>query len=238
MLLGSSPPKILILTCRCCWILLPGGRARLHTGPGLAGVSRCRGASGVHWFWFGRCGGRKSNDRRVPSVKRTQELIPTLEMIFNAVKAAGIRAIVSAGWGGLGGAEVPPNIFILPGHPGVPHDWLFTKVSAVCHRKSCLCPATAYASLLNVPDGGAGTTAIGLLLGKPTIIVPFFGDQPFWGNMVYKAGAGPEPIPQKKLNVERLANAIDFCKTPAAKAAAERMGAQIMAEVGPQRLNA
>lgn len=141
MLLGSSPPKILILTCRCCWILLPGGRARLHTGPGLAGVSRCRGASGVHWFWFGRCGGRKSNDRRVPSVKRTQELIPTLEMIFNAVKAAGIRAIVSAGWGGLGGAEVPPNIFILPGHPGVPHDWLFTKVSAVCHRKSCLCPA-------------------------------------------------------------------------------------------------
>ena len=45
----------------------------------------------------------------------------------------------------------------------VPHDWLFAdgRVSAVCHH------------------GGAGTTAIGLKNGVPTIVVPFFGDQPF-----------------------------------------------------------
>lgn len=37
------------------------------------------------------------------------------ETIMEAVKAAGVRALVSAGWGGLGGADVPPEIFILKG---------------------------------------------------------------------------------------------------------------------------
>jgi len=82
------------------------------------------------------------------------------ETIFSAISKSGVRALVSAGWGGIGGVSVPPNVFILG---NVPHDWLFGKVSAVCHH------------------GGAGTTAIGLFMGKPTIVVPFFGDQPFWG---------------------------------------------------------
>ena len=38
-----------------------------------------------------------------------------------------------------------------------------------------------------------GTTAAGLCAGKPTMICPFFGDQHFWGQMVYQAGVGPEP---------------------------------------------
>lgn len=80
--------------------------------------------------------------------------------IFDAVERAGLRALVSAGWGGLGGVDVPSNIFILG---NVPHDWLFEHVCAVVHH------------------GGAGTTAIGLKKGKPTLVVPFFGDQPFWG---------------------------------------------------------
>lgn len=61
-------------------------------------------------------------------------LVLYLETIFDATRLANVRAIVSAGWGGLGGKDVPPNVFILTGN--VPHDWLFTKVSAVCHRKS------------------------------------------------------------------------------------------------------
>lgn len=78
----------------------------------------------------------------------------------------GVRALVSAGWGGIGGSSIPSNVFILG---NVPHDWLFDKVAAVCHH------------------GGAGTTAIGLRMGKPTIVVPFFGDQPFWGELTCKA---------------------------------------------------
>ena len=39
------------------------------------------------------------------------------------------------------------------------------------------------------------------------------GDQPFWGRRVAKLGAGPEPIPRKKLTVERLAQAIQEAVT-------------------------
>ena len=67
------------------------------------------------------------------------------ETIFDAVERSGVRAIVSAGWGGLGGTDIPSSVFILPGHPGVPHDWLFKHVSAVCHR-------TLHFTLLPLPS--------------------------------------------------------------------------------------
>lgn len=78
------------------------------------------------------------------------------QMIFKAVEMAGVRALVSQGWGGLGGENVPDNVFMLG---NVPHDWLFPRVTAC------------------VIHGGAGTTAIALKTGKPLQIVPFFGDQ-------------------------------------------------------------
>ena len=82
---------------------------------------------------------------------------------------------------------MPDNILMIE---NCPHDWLFRQVSCVIHH------------------GGAGTTAAGLALGLPTIIVPFFGDQQFWGNIVARAGAGPPPIPHKHLNLQNLSDAI------------------------------
>jgi UDP:flavonoid glycosyltransferase YjiC (YdhE family) len=67
------------------------------------------------------------------------------KMIFDAVKIAGVRALVSKGWGGLGGDNTPDNIFMLE---NTPHDWLFPRVKAVIHH------------------GGAGTAAAGLRSGK------------------------------------------------------------------------
>ncbi|CAL8160506.1 unnamed protein product [Prunus armeniaca] len=46
-----------------------------------------------------------------------------------------------------------------------------------------------------VRHGVAGTTAAGLIAACPTTIVPFFGDQPFWGQRVHAIGVGPAPIP-------------------------------------------
>jgi hypothetical protein len=66
------------------------------------------------------------------------------------------------------------------------------------------------------------------------VIVPFFGDQPFWGSMVAAAGAGPEPIPHKQLDSKNLAEAISFCLSEEARAAAQTMAGRMQTENGVQ----
>lgn len=134
-------------------------------------------------------------------------------LIFEAVKKTGQRALVSKGWGGFGADEIgiPEGVFMLG---NVPHDWLFKHVSAVVHH------------------GGAGTTAAGISAGRPTLVVPFFGDQPFWGAMVAKAGAGPDPIPHKQLTADNLAEAIEVCLKPESQERAKELAAKIASEKG------
>ncbi|KAK5267296.1 hypothetical protein LTR99_006483 [Exophiala xenobiotica] len=132
-------------------------------------------------------------------------------MIFDAVEKANVRALISRGWGGMGdGMDKPDGVFMID---NVPHDWLFPKVDAVVHH------------------GGAGTTAAGLRFGKPTMIVPFFGDQPFWSAMVARAGAGAkEALPLKKLDADRFAESIRQCLEPDARAKAEEIARSIQEE--------
>ncbi|CAF1110989.1 unnamed protein product [Didymodactylos carnosus] len=132
--------------------------------------------------------------------------------VLEAVKLAGCRAIISKGWGGIGdGIELPENIYLIG---NCPHDWLFQHVAAVCHH------------------GGAGTTAAGLRLGKPTIVVPFFGDQFFWGAMIHKIGAGPAPQHGKNLKASKLADAFRLALEPETQQAAQRLSEQMKKENG------
>ena len=133
--------------------------------------------------------------------------------VFDAIMQTGQRALVSKGWCGLGSIdpEIPPNIFMLD---NCPHDWLFKHVSCVVHH------------------GGAGTTATGLALGRPTVIIPFFGDQSFWGSIVAKAGVGPKPIPYKELTTSGLATAIREALKPATLVKATELGGKIGKENG------
>ncbi|KAI4196827.1 MAG: hypothetical protein LQ350_006293 [Teloschistes chrysophthalmus] len=135
------------------------------------------------------------------------------ELIFDAIKQTGQRALVSKGWGGFGANQIglPNSVFMLG---NVPHDWLFQHVSCVVHH------------------GGAGTTAAGIAAGKPTVVVPFFGDQPFWGSMVAKAGAGPWPVPYKQLTASKLAGSIMEALQPNALQKAQALGASIQKESG------
>src|SRR5450432_2465473 len=59
-----------------------------------------------------------------------------------------------------------------------------------------------------VHHGGVGTTAAGLAAGVPSVITPFFGDQPFWGQRVYELGVGSRPISKRHLNVDTLTEGI------------------------------
>ncbi len=112
------------------------------------------------------------------------------QIILEAVRRTGVRAVLAQGWGGLeldDSVQSESVMFI----EAAPHGWLFPQVNAVVHH------------------GGCGTTAAGLLAGKPSIICPFFGDQPFWGRHVERLGVGPSPLPQSKITVDRLCRAID-----------------------------
>ncbi|KAL5001734.1 hypothetical protein BDV10DRAFT_149117 [Aspergillus recurvatus] len=133
-------------------------------------------------------------------------------IVFEAVQKAGVRAVVSKGWGNIGADHAASDSIMMIDK--CPHDWLFQHVSCVVHH------------------GGAGTTAAGLALGKPTIIVPFFGDQAFWGSIVSRAGAGPDPIPWKRLTAEKLAEAIQVALKDETKRKAEEIGEQMRSEQG------
>ena len=137
------------------------------------------------------------------------------DLVLEALRRAGQRAILLSGWGGLHKAELPASVFMVD---SVPFTWLFPRLAAVVHH------------------GGAGTTAFGLRAGVPSIVIPFFGDQPFWGRRVAELGVGPMPIPRQKLTAERLAQAIQTAVTdPAMRQRAAELGAKIQAEDGVGR---
>jgi UDP:flavonoid glycosyltransferase YjiC (YdhE family) len=139
----------------------------------------------------------------------------TADLILEALAQAKQRGIILPGWGGLRKANLPDTVFMVD---SIPFAWLFLRVAAVVHH------------------GGAGTTAAGLRAGVPSIVIPFFGDQFFWGQRVAELGVGPEPIPRKKLTVERLAQAIQEALTDQTmRQRAANLGSKIEAEDGIAR---
>jgi sterol 3beta-glucosyltransferase len=110
-------------------------------------------------------------------------------MVLKALKLSNQRGVLLNGWGCLGGKALPESVIKID---STPHGWLFPRMAAVVHH------------------GGAGTTASVLRAGKPSVIVPFFVDQPFWGRRVSELGVGTKPIPFKKLTAERLATSINI----------------------------
>ena len=136
----------------------------------------------------------------------------TADLCLQALAQTKQRAIMLSGWGGLQKANLPDTVFMVD---SIPHSWLFPRVGAVVHH------------------GGAGTTAVGLRSGVPSIVIPFFGDQFFWGQRVADLGVGPEPIPRKKLTLERLTQAIQQAVTEQnMRQRASDLGAKIQAEDG------
>ncbi|KAG6426797.1 hypothetical protein SASPL_111031 [Salvia splendens] len=127
------------------------------------------------------------------------------KIIIEALEITKQRGIINKGWGGLGNlAEEKDFAYLLD---NCPHDWLFLQCAAVVHH------------------GGAGTTAAGLKAAVvawlevfcPATIIPFFGDQPFWGERVHARGVGPPPIPVDEFSLEKLVYAINFMLDPQVK---------------------
>ncbi|KDO29058.1 hypothetical protein SPRG_06113 [Saprolegnia parasitica CBS 223.65] len=138
----------------------------------------------------------------------------TTRTIIEASQLANVRVVLQSSWSDMtqgGEITIPDNVFLLG---NCPHDWLFPHMAAVVHH------------------GGAGTTAAGLLAGKPTFIVPFFGDQPFWGWAVVNAGVGAPPCPIADLTTPLLTEAFEQLSSPELAANARALQAAMRAENG------
>jgi UDP:flavonoid glycosyltransferase YjiC (YdhE family) len=137
----------------------------------------------------------------------------TYKLIFEALRLCGQRAVIASGWSGMG-SDCPSSdqIYLIN---NAPHEWLFPRMAAAVHH------------------GGVGTTMANLRAGIPAIIVPFNYDQPFWAARVFRLGAGPAPLPRKRLTAERLAQAIQTSlKEGAIRQKAAAIGSQMRGEDG------
>jgi sterol 3beta-glucosyltransferase len=123
----------------------------------------------------------------------------------------GRRALFSPGWSGLDTSVLPPNFHVVG---DTPHAWLFPRVSVVIHH------------------GGAGTTHSATRAGKPSVVVPFAGDQPFWANRLHRAGVAAAAVDGNAPTAAAFARAIDFALQRATRARAEELGAAMREENG------
>ncbi|MEO8612756.1 MAG: glycosyltransferase [Chloroflexota bacterium] len=134
------------------------------------------------------------------------------DLALKALTLSRQRGVLASGWGGLSQSDLPETVYMMP---SVPHSWLFPQMAAVVHH------------------GGVGTTAAGLRAGVPSIIVPFFGDQPFWGRRAAALGVGPNPVPRRRLTATRLAEMIQQTVSDSAmRQRAADLGEKIRAEDG------
>jgi len=136
--------------------------------------------------------------------------------VIAAFVETGQRAILCSGWGDVRQKDLPDSIYLLE---KVPHDWLFPQVVGAIHH------------------AGAGTTAATLRAGIPSIVIPFFADQPMWGKRLEQLGVSPATHPQAELTCDALASSIraivEDCRY---REQAEMLQAKIQAEDGVARV--
>lgn len=136
------------------------------------------------------------------------------EIVSTALRTAGVRGVVQAGWAGL---EVTGDDVITIGE--APYPWLFPRMAAVVHH------------------AGAGTTAAGLHAGVPAVAVPGIVDQPFWAKRLVHLGLAPDSIRQRDLDADRLAAAITaVVSEPAYRRRTQQISAAVRAEDGAGRV--
>jgi UDP:flavonoid glycosyltransferase YjiC (YdhE family) len=83
-----------------------------------------------------------------------------------------------------------------------------------------------------VHHGGAGTTAAAVRAGIPSVIVPFYGDQPFWARCLQREGVAPSALDRKNMDAEALASAIGNALQEPVRRSAAALGERVRAEDG------
>jgi sterol 3beta-glucosyltransferase len=137
----------------------------------------------------------------------------TGRMVSEAVRAAGVRAVVIRGSGVCIEIDDPPEDITVV--DSVPFDWLIPRIHAMVH------------------SGGHGVVHDALMGGIPSISCPLFKESALWGNRVRDTGAGLEPIWQPFLTTENLTGALrELANNKDMAAAARGMRDKLRSEPG------
>ena len=134
----------------------------------------------------------------------------TTPVVNAAIRRLPYRVLVCGGLGGLCDANLPGNAFFIR---SAPFQWLFRYVGLVVHH------------------GGAGTTALTIRAGKPAVICPVGGDQPFWARVAHKKGVAPPFRMRHQLTADWLVYAIrHVSSTPSMARSAMELGQRLQQE--------
>lgn len=131
-----------------------------------------------------------------------------LDAAGEACERAGVRAVAQLGE--LRG-PVHPNIVCIGEQP---HEALFRHVRAAVHH------------------GGAGTTAAAVRAGVPSVVVPHFADQFYWGHRLHSLGVAPQPLRRPALSGPALGRLIGEALDPGTAARAELLAESVRGEDG------
>ena len=141
---------------------------------------------------------------------RDSESEQLASVAISAADRADVRLVLDSGWTGLAGAG-SDRVHVVS---DTDHTRLFPRMSAVVHH------------------GGAGTTHTAATAGVPSMAVPYYADQPFWGRRLEAVGIGAPPLPRRRLGAELLAQRIDMLGREAVKSRAAQVGQAMRSERG------
>lgn len=134
------------------------------------------------------------------------------QLLIDAVKLANVRAIIQSDWDELKDLPEHPHIYRVT---RTSHEAVFPYCSAVVHH------------------GGSGTAQAATLAGCPSIVVEHASDQPFWGEILYKAGIAPKMLHRRNVTPEKLARSIKIVvNSPKMSEKAIELGALMKQEDG------
>jgi sterol 3beta-glucosyltransferase len=138
-----------------------------------------------------------------------------IEMASEICEELGLHALIGPGWNDLKmqACDLPDNLALIE---QADHAWLFPQCAAVTHH------------------GGSGTTHAAVMAGVPSVVCPFFADQPFWGRQIHSLGLG-SVLPFRKISPDRLKRALLDALDEKTQAKASAMGALMRQEKGAAR---
>lgn len=134
-----------------------------------------------------------------------------IEMLGTLCDRLGIHAIVQVD--GLRGRPHPRLLCVGP----EPHDELFGLVDAVVHH------------------GGAGTTGAAVRAGTPSVVLPHFADQFYWGKRLADLGLAPPLVPRPLARAGVLAGRIRHALSRTMEQRADAVAATVADEDGCAR---